>query len=123
MPRAGDRAREDANIKYEKLMNELEQNPEYRAQLDEKRREKEARNAPLNQAAMQELRGMFAPDRLDADPDLRRKVQKSPELTLIGLDHRVRCHGDGNACHVDCFIVCPRTSPIAMVRMLCCRRY
>jgi hypothetical protein len=77
-------------------MNELEQNPEYRAQLDEKRREKEARNAPLNQAAMQELRGMFAPDRLDADPELRRKVQKSPELTLIGLDHRVRCHGDGN---------------------------
>lgn len=95
IPPAGEREREDANIKYEKLIIELEQNPEYRAQLEEKRREKEARNAPLNQAATQEMRGMFAPDRLDADPELRKKVQKSPELTLIGLDHRVRCYGNG----------------------------
>ena len=41
-----EKEKEDANIKYEKLMNELEKLPEYQMQIQKAKQEKEVRFPP-----------------------------------------------------------------------------
>eukprot|EP01134_Creolimax_fragrantissima_P001364 CFRG1364T1 len=84
-----DKAREDANIKYEKLMNELDKHPDYKQMILKQKEELEAKNAPLNKAAWEDLHNNFTNEQTAADEELRKRLAKNPELALMNTDTKV----------------------------------
>ncbi|KAF2077972.1 hypothetical protein CYY_000696 [Polysphondylium violaceum] len=78
--------REDANVKFEKLFQELSQTQEYRNEILQMREEKRRINEPLNQKALQKLAPIYNLLNIEKNPELKDRVKDAPELLLIGMD-------------------------------------
>eukprot|EP00123_Amoebidium_parasiticum_P016430 comp23426_c0_seq2/m.38979 comp23426_c0_seq2/g.38979 ORF comp23426_c0_seq2/g.38979 comp23426_c0_seq2/m.38979 type:complete len:947 (-) comp23426_c0_seq2:20-2860(-) len=79
---------EVANIMYEKLSLELERHPDYAERKRKMDEEREKREGPINAAALSELRAQFAPERIAESEELRARLRRNPELSLINMDHQ-----------------------------------
>eukprot|EP00026_Physarum_polycephalum_P001700 Phypoly_transcript_01702.p1 GENE.Phypoly_transcript_01702~~Phypoly_transcript_01702.p1 ORF type:complete len:974 (+),score=211.05 Phypoly_transcript_01702:222-3143(+) len=81
-----EKEKEDANIKYEKVSQEFQQTPEYKAEVAAALEEKRRVNEPLNKAALEKMVKVYYAEAIRDDPIIKDKVQKNPELLLIGMD-------------------------------------
>jgi len=78
--------KEDANIKYEKVSQELAQTDEYKKEVAAALEEKRKKNEPLNKEALERMKKIYNPDSLANNNEIKEKVKINPELGLIGLD-------------------------------------
>jgi len=81
-----EKEKEDANIKYEKTFTEYSQTSEYKLELAQAQEEKRKQNEPLNKEALEKMRLIYNPDSIKNNPEIRDRVLKNPELSLIGMD-------------------------------------
>ncbi|EGC34163.1 hypothetical protein DICPUDRAFT_35564 [Dictyostelium purpureum] len=80
-----EKEREDANVRFEKVFQELSNTEEYKREIQLIQDEKRRLNEPLNQKALQKLIPIYS--NIDKQPlDIREKVKDNPELSLIGMD-------------------------------------
>ncbi|GAM26464.1 hypothetical protein SAMD00019534_096390 [Acytostelium subglobosum LB1] len=84
--RQPERQRDDANIKFEKVFQELTQTEEYKRELAQIQEEKRRINEPLNQKALTNLLSTYNPNNIERNPELKDRIKESPELALIGMD-------------------------------------
>jgi len=84
-----EKEKEDANIRFEKAYQSLQQTVEYKMELQKQIEEKRKLNEPLNKEARDRLLHIYTPENIQNDPELKEKVHKNPELTLICLDAKV----------------------------------
>jgi len=78
--------KEDANIKYEKVSQELAQTEEYKKEVAAALEERRKKNEPLNKEALERMKKIYNPDSLANNNEIKEKVRINPELGLIGLD-------------------------------------
>ncbi len=77
---------EDANIRLEKLIQELERTPEFKEEQRKLKEEKRKKNEPLNKDALERMKLVYTATAMRSDAKIRQKVQDSPELRLITMN-------------------------------------
>ncbi|KYQ93727.1 hypothetical protein DLAC_05116, partial [Tieghemostelium lacteum] len=84
-----EKVREDANIKFEKIYQELIQTDEYKKEIQQIDEEKRKVNEPLNQKALQKLLSVYTTANIEKSQELKDKIKENPELLLIGMDPKL----------------------------------
>ncbi|EGG16945.1 C2 domain-containing protein [Cavenderia fasciculata] len=84
--KAPEKEREEANIKFEKVYQELVATEEHKRELLQIQEEKRRINEPLNQKALQKLLPIYQLSNIEKNVELKERVRLNPELTLIGMD-------------------------------------
>ncbi|EFA80801.1 C2 domain-containing protein [Heterostelium album PN500] len=84
-----DKDREEANIRFEKVYQELSQTEEHKRELLQIQEDKRKVNDPLNQKALAKLQPTYAAANIERTPELKDRVKAYPELLLIGLDSKI----------------------------------
>eukprot|EP00127_Corallochytrium_limacisporum_P004164 Clim_evm109s157 gene=Clim_evmTU109s157 len=77
--------REDANIKFEKLANDLDKHPEYLAKKREEQQKWFEENEPINKACREKLSPYWTDAGIQKSQALAIRASKLPELRLIPL--------------------------------------
>ncbi|KNC84784.1 hypothetical protein SARC_02993 [Sphaeroforma arctica JP610] len=83
---AGSAEVEDANIRYEKLVQELEKLPEFKAKLKKEYDDWHTDNKAANEEAVAALTGKYTTAMAATDPAIRKRLARNPELLLIDAD-------------------------------------
>eukprot|EP01133_Synstelium_polycarpum_P016340 gene16340-19437_t len=84
--KGSEKEREEANIRFEKVFQELSQTEEYKRELVAIQEEKRRVNEPLNLKALQKLMPTYNAAAVEKNPQLKDRLRDFPELTLIGMD-------------------------------------
>ncbi|KAM9959183.1 hypothetical protein ACTFIR_000241 [Dictyostelium discoideum] len=84
--KVGEKERNDANVKFEKLFQELSMTEEYRREIQMIQDEKRRLNEPLNMKSLSKMKPIYSIPPTQQSLEIRERIKDNPELSLIGMD-------------------------------------
>lgn len=71
------------------MSQEFQRTPEYKKEVAAALEEKRRINEPLNKAALEKMLKVYTAEALRENEEIKDKVMKNPELSLIGMDPKM----------------------------------